>query len=161
MMSVKKKKLVSSGFTVVELLMALVIAGLLLAALTVALNASIVNYRENDEMYQAINKARQALTRMTSELRTATAVEPTDPENLCRFYNAAGDNITYEYRAAEYKLYLNEYTLCDNVTAATFTKTPTADGTECKSVQIILTVQSGNHQQKLAAAAVVRRVLDH
>lgn len=160
-MSVKPIHHKRQGFTLVELLISLVIVGLLLAALTMALNASIVNYTENEKIYQGINTARQALVRMTSELRTARFVEPTDPENLCRFRNAAGNNITYEYRPADNKLYLNEYTLCDKVSAATFTKTPTADGTDCKSVQIILTVQSGNYEQKLAAAAVVRKALDH
>jgi prepilin-type N-terminal cleavage/methylation domain-containing protein len=166
-MSVKKKNLVSSGFTLAELLISLVIVGLLLAAVAVALNASIINYKENEKTYQTINKARQALTRMTSQLRTGRFVDPYAPNNKCNFFADPNENITYEFRPADNKLYLitnsngNEYVLCDNVMAATFAKTPTADGTDCKSVQIILTVQNGNYQQKLAAAAVVRKVLDH
>jgi len=157
----------------VELLIALAIAGMLLAALTVALNASIVNYRENEEIFKGINSARQALTRMTSEIRTAGAdvngiflsVDPCAPSNQCNLYTANGESITYEFRSPDPNLYLitnsngNEYVLCDNVVSATFTKTP-ADSDNSKSVQIVLTVQSGNHQQNLAAAAVVRKVLD-
>ena len=52
-----------------------------------------------------------------------------------------------------------QYKLCENVTAASFTRIPTADGTDCKSVQISLTVQSGRFQRTLAAAAVIRRNL--
>jgi len=46
-MSTKPDKY-SDGFTIVELLVALAIMGLLLAAVAVAFHASIVNYQEND-----------------------------------------------------------------------------------------------------------------
>ncbi|MFA5422883.1 MAG: prepilin-type N-terminal cleavage/methylation domain-containing protein, partial [Phycisphaerae bacterium] len=61
----------ASGFTLVELLISLLITGMLLAAVAVALNASAINYRENEKMYLTINSARQALERMTRELRNA------------------------------------------------------------------------------------------
>ncbi|MBN1360005.1 MAG: prepilin-type N-terminal cleavage/methylation domain-containing protein [Sedimentisphaerales bacterium] len=162
------------GFTIAECLIALAISAMLLAAVAVAFNASLTNYEENEEIFHAVNGGRQALARMTSELRTAGydagsgywAVNP-DVANTatCQFHSAAGDDITYEFRSADNTLYLitnsdgSEYVLCDNVTAATFTKTPTDDGTDCKSVQILLTVQSGDTQRSLSAAAVIRRNL--
>jgi prepilin-type N-terminal cleavage/methylation domain-containing protein len=163
-----------TGFTLVELLISLVIVGMLLAAVAVALSASAVNYRENEQVYRAINSARQALERMTSELRTAgtyigsTFVASKDPyasNNKCDLFTAAGQDITYEYRAADNKLYLitnsnsNEYVLCDNVTNAVFIKTMTDDGSDVKSVRISLTVQCGDHKSTLSAAAVIRKNL--
>lgn len=165
-----KNKHSALGFTLVELLISLVITGMLLAAVAVALNASAINYRENEKVYLTINNARQALERMTRELRNAgtyigedfVAVDPDAPANQCSFFTADGQNITYEYRTADKKLYLitnsNEYILCDNVTAAEFIKTPNGDG-DTKSVRISLTVQSGDFKRTLSAAAVIRKNL--
>jgi prepilin-type N-terminal cleavage/methylation domain-containing protein len=155
-----------TGFTIAELLIALAISAMLLVAVAVAFNASAVNYQENEDIFRTINNARQALFRMTSQLRTADAVNPAAPNNECSFFTAAGENITYQFRNAENKLYLitnidsNEYVLCDNVTAMTFTKTLTDDGLDCKSVQISMTVASGNVQKTISAAAAIRRNLN-
>lgn len=155
----------SRGFTLVECLIGLAISAVLLTAVAVAFNASVINYRENEKMYNTINNARQALTRMTSQLRTGHTVYPGDPSNRCSFFTATNEDITYEFRSADNTLYLitnsdgSEYVLCNNVTAATFNKTFTDDGLDCKSVQISLTVQDGNFQRTLSAAAVVRRNL--
>jgi prepilin-type N-terminal cleavage/methylation domain-containing protein len=155
-----------TGFTMVELLLALAVSAMLLAAVAFAFNASIINYRENEDIFKAINSTRQALSRMTSQLRTGYWVDPNSPNNECSFFTADAENITYEYRSADNNLYLvtnsdgQEYVLCDNVTAMTFTKTPTDDGTDCKSVQISITVVSGNVQQTVSAAVVIRRNLN-
>jgi len=155
-----------TGFTIAELLIALAISAMLLVAVAVAFNASAVNYQENEDIFRTINNARQALFRMTSQLRTADAVNPAAPNNECSFFTAAGENITYQFRSAENKLYLitnidsNEYVLCDNVTAMTFTKILTDDGLDCKSVQISMTVASGNVQKTISAAAAIRRNLN-
>lgn len=149
----------------VELLISLVIMGILLAALAVAFNASMVNYQENEKIFKTLNSARQALTRMTSQIRTGY-VDPNAPSNQCNLIADPNEDITYEFRSADNKLYLitnsngNEYVLCDNVIDAIFTKMPTADGIDCKGVQIVLTVGEGNYEQKLVAAAVVRKVLE-
>jgi prepilin-type N-terminal cleavage/methylation domain-containing protein len=155
-----------AGFTIAEVLIVLAITGILLTAVAVAFNASIINYRQNEQMFKTINNARQALCRMTSQLRTGHWVDPIAPNNQCSFYTADADGnepITYDYRSADNKLYLiasgNAYVLCDNVMAATFTKTPDGSG-DCKSVQISMTVQSGNIQRTLSAASVIRRNLD-
>jgi len=154
------------AFTIAEVLIVLAITGILLTAVAVAFNAAIINYRQNEQMFQTVNNARQALSRMTSQLRTGHWVDPNPPNNQCSFFTADADGnepITYDYRSADNKLYLitngNAYVLCNNVTAATFTKTPDGSG-DCKSVQISMTVQSGNIQRTLVAAAVIRRNLD-
>jgi len=153
------------GFTIIECLIGLAISAILLTAVAVAFNASVVNYRENEEMYWTMNNARQALTRMTSQLRTGRMVLPTAPSNQCSFFTAADEDVTYDWRSTDKKLYVKmnathqEYKLCENVIAASFTKIPTDDGTDCKGVQISLTVQNGHSQRTLAAAAVVRRNL--
>lgn len=157
----------AGAFTMVECLIALAISAVLLTAVAVAFNASIINYRENEKMYWTMNNARQALTRMTSQIRTASSVDPAAPSNQCNFHtgDAAPQDLTYEFRIADNALYLitnsdgNEYVLCDNVTAAAFSVTPTDDGMDCKSVQISLTVRDGDFERTLSAAAVVRKNL--
>lgn len=161
-----------TGFTIAELLLALAIAGMLLAAVAFAFNASVINYRQNEDIFRTINSARQAMFRMISQLRTATAVDPdpNSPANECALITASGDDITYRYNSEDNKLYLitnddltdSDYVLCDNVTAMTFTKdTVTEDSvTKVTSVQISITTASGNVQQTASAAAVIRRNLN-
>jgi prepilin-type N-terminal cleavage/methylation domain-containing protein len=161
----------TAGFTIAELLITLVITGILLAAVAMAFNASFTNYRENEDIFKSINKARQALARMTTQIRTAgyevspglfVAMNPSDPNNRCSLYTPTGENLTYEYRSADNKLYLitngDEYVLCNNVTSMSFIKNPTGDG-DVKSVQISMTVASGDIERTVSAAAVVRRNL--
>lgn len=170
-----------TGFTVVECLIGLAISAVLLTAMAVAFNASIINFRENEEMFESVNKARQALTRMTSELRNAGyydsgseiwyGVSQFAPSNQCEFYDPAGDHIIYEYRDAsdpndpETLVLIKNgtaYTLCDGVTAASFTKTQASsdpNDPDAKSVLISMTVKTGDRERTLAAAAVVRRAL--
>lgn len=166
------------GFTIIEVLLALAISALLLTAAAVAFKASTMNYQENEDIFETINKARQALSRITTQVRTADAVDPYAPANECSLITAAAANITYRYDSSDSKLYLitnddlsdSDYVLCDNVIAMTFNKatvTETADVngvptpvTKVRSVQTSMTVQSGDVQRKLSAAAVVRRNLN-
>ncbi len=155
------------GFSLAELLLALVITAMLLAAVAIAFNASVINYSENKDIFRTINNARQALFRITSQLRTANAVDPNSPSNQCTLITANGDNITFSYSGADNKLYLidnstsDSYTLCGDVTAMTFTKNTATEGlvTYVKSVQISITVASGDAQRTVSSAAVVRRNL--
>ncbi len=155
----------SAGFTIAELLISLAIMALILVAVAAAFNASVISYRDNEDIFKTINNARQALTRITNQLRTADAVDPNAPSNQCSLITAGGDDITYRYDNSDNKLYVdfnsNSYVLCDNVTAMTFTKdTATEDSvTYVKSVQVSMTVTSGELEKTLAAAAVVRRNL--
>jgi type II secretory pathway pseudopilin PulG len=158
------------AFTIVELLVALAITGLLLAAVAVAFNASAINYRENEDIFKTINNARQALFRITTQLRTANAVDPNAPANECSIITANGEDITYRFENSENKLYLvtNDgvsdcnYVLCDNVIGMTFSKDTVTEGalTYVENVQISMTVQSRDLQRTVSAAAVVRKNLN-
>jgi len=166
----KKTKKFADGFTLVEVLVSLAVMAILLAAVAVAFNASIINYQENDDIFKAINGARQALFRITTQLRTADAVDPNSPNNECSLITAGGEDITYRYNSADKKLYLitndistdSDYVLCDNVAAMVFTKQTVIEGplTKVKSVQISITVSSGKTQRTVSAAAVIRRNLN-
>jgi prepilin-type N-terminal cleavage/methylation domain-containing protein len=168
-MSEKSKKS-TAGFTIAEVLIALAVVSILLAAVAVAFNATAINYRENNNIFNAINSARQTLSRMTTQLRTADAVNPDSLTNECSLITAGGDDITYRYNNSAKKLYLvtndiatdSDYVLCDNVTAITFTKDIVTEGsqTKVKSVQISITVAAGDLQRTLSAAAVIRRNLN-
>ena len=158
-----------TGFTIAELLVALTISMLLLAAVAFAFQSSMINYQENEDIFIVTNSARQALFRMTTQLRTADAVDPNAPSNQCTFLTCNGENITYDYRNADNKLYLitnsngNEYVLCDNVTAMTFTKDTFIHevyGLSVKSVQISMTVVNGDIEKNISSAAVIRRNLN-
>jgi prepilin-type N-terminal cleavage/methylation domain-containing protein len=163
------------GFTIIECLFGLAISAMLLTAVAVAFNASVVSYRENEDTFWTVNNARQALARVTSEIRTAGYLDESTvpstwygvahsatPSNRCTLYLPNHELIKYEFVSADKKLYLvkntTRYALCDNVTNATFTTT-SANEVDAKSVQISLTVQSGRSQRTLAAAAVIRRNL--
>jgi hypothetical protein len=144
---------------------------MLLASIAVAINASIINYRENEDMFKVINSARQALLRITNHIRTADAADPNSPANECALIAANGDDITYRYNNVDNKLYLidnvsgSSYVLCENVTAMTFTKQTFVDNsvppiTKVRGVQVSITVAQGNAEQKISAAAVIRRNLN-
>jgi len=163
----KKNTKTRAGFTILELLIALAITAMLLSTIAVVFNASVKNYIINKEMLLAINNTRQALSRMTTQIRTAY-IDPNSPPNECSLITADGEDITYRYDSSENKLLLtdntsgSDYLLCDDVTAMTFTRQPGIDDegtTFVKSVQISITVTCGNVEQKLSAAAVVRRNL--
>lgn len=165
-MSDKRRK-TRSGFTIAELLVVLIILGLLLSAMAVAFNASVINYNTNKDMYEAMNSARQVLLRITQDLRAAI-VNHDEPSNQCSMVTADGRNITYRYEGDEGKLYLDvnaganagTYTLCNNVTSLSFARaTRTDDPTAVRNVRILMTVTVGDSSQTLAAAAVVRKNL--
>jgi type II secretory pathway pseudopilin PulG len=170
----------AAGFTVVECLISLAICAMLMTAVTVAFNASLINFRENEDMFQSINNARQALSRMTSQLRSAGYHDPgldewlgvvhqASPTQQCEFYTPDAHHIIYQYRNASDPNNPNTllliqdgtaYKLCDNVTNASFTTTPSdGDPLDAKSVLISLSVRCGASERNLSAAAVVRRAL--
>jgi prepilin-type N-terminal cleavage/methylation domain-containing protein len=159
----KKSK---TGFTIAELLIALAITAMLLAAVATAFNASIKNYTQNEQIFKAVNNARQALVRMTNQMRTGDNFNPADPNNKCSFFTAQGEDITYEYQ--DPNLYLitkvggtitGKFVLCDNVTAMNFMTTPTDDGADIKSVQISMTVGIGDNFRKVSSGVVIRKNL--
>lgn len=159
-----------NGFSLVELLIALAISAVLLVALAVAFQASVTNYQENEDIFNAVNTARATLTRITNHLRTASAISVTDPAEQCSFIASNGSDITYRYDNGDDKLYLvtnddlgdDDYLLCDNVTAMSFSRQTDTDelGVEfVKSVQISITVTRGQNSKTISAAACVRNNL--
>ncbi|MCI0498321.1 MAG: prepilin-type N-terminal cleavage/methylation domain-containing protein [Planctomycetales bacterium] len=152
-----------TGFTVIEVMMALVILAMLTTAVAFAFDASIKNYQANQGIYQAVNTARAALLRITNDLRTAQAVTliADEPNTQVSLLTSGGGDITYRFDVGT--LYLvkdsdndgdfESYALCKNVVAMTF------NGTD-KYVTMVITVTDGAGKvQTLAAAALVRRNL--
>ncbi len=159
-----------NGFTLVEVLLAMVILAVLMTAVAVAFDASMKNYKENEAIAKTMNTARAALMRITNDVRTAQAVAllgtgtDDDPLDLseCSLITADGQNLTYRFDAGTNTLYLDNntnsesYLLCKYVTAMTFNRP-----NPVRNVQIAMTVtdQQGQLSRKLVAAAVVRRNL--
>lgn len=164
-MPIKIKR--TKGFTVAELLISLAITAMILAAIATAFDASASNYQQNQAIYEANNGCRQALAKITQELRGATAVDPDTNEYTCSFLSASGESLTYYYLSLNAKLYvLTEsgiHVVCDNVTDASFTKSTAVDAhglTYVKSVQISMTVASGDITATMPAAVVIRKNLN-
>jgi prepilin-type N-terminal cleavage/methylation domain-containing protein len=169
-----------TGFTIVEILLSLVILAMVMTAMAVALDASVINFQTNENISRTTNAARAALLRMTTELRTAAAVATIgvgsgfDPADLSQCSLTAVDpdgstrNIAYRFSAADHTLYLdsggNSYPLCKNVTAATFNRAivPLSNPVAVRNVRIVMTLTDdhGNNPRTFAAAAVVRRNLN-
>jgi prepilin-type N-terminal cleavage/methylation domain-containing protein len=168
-----KKARFKNGFTIIEVLMSLVILATLMTAVAVAFDASITNFQANEGISKTMNSARVALLRMTTELRSSQAVavigaggDPAD-YSQCSLIASDGGNIRYRYNAAGKTLYLdtngNSYSLCKNVTAATFKRAIVpGNPLAIRNVRIVLTLtdDKGNNSQTFAAAAVVRRNLN-
>jgi prepilin-type N-terminal cleavage/methylation domain-containing protein len=152
------------GFTLVEVLISLAISALLLTSLAIAFNASATSYQENQATVEVVSSARQALVRMTTQLRTGSGIAITESNTKCAFSTADSQSISYEYNSGDDKLYWKSGTsqrmLCQNVTSMSFTGTFIADATDYKSIQISMTVQSGTMQYPLSAAVVIRRNLE-
>ena len=102
----------NAGFTLVEVLLSLAILGMLMAAVALAFNASAVNYSQNEAMFKAMNTARQALLRITTEIRTAdyVGIIPGDDsdKSRCSILTSDGRNITYRYSSGDNTLYLDD-----------------------------------------------------
>ncbi len=153
------------GFTLIETLIAVALLAMLMAAVGVAVHASAVNYKANENIFKAMNTARQAMTRITCDLRTATDVFGADPDTQCSMITPDSRDITYRFNSADSTLYLDinpnagSYVLCRNVTAMTFARTPPA-GEPVKNVRISMTVKVGGVSQTVASAAVIRRNME-
>jgi prepilin-type N-terminal cleavage/methylation domain-containing protein len=172
-----------NGFTIIEILLSLVILAMVMTAMAVALDASVINFQANENISRTTNTARAALLRMTTELRSAgyndgsgymavaslngggTFVDTVNTQ--CSLVTSDGRHIAYWYDSGAKILYLHDetsnqdYVLCRNVTAATFERAQAADGT-VRNVRIVLklTDDKGDNPRTFAAAAVVRRNLN-
>lgn len=161
-----------------EALMALVILGMLMAAVAVAFDASIKNYQANQGIARNINTARQTLLRITNDIRTARAVSHIGPggdlhNSRLTLTNADGVSVTYRFNQPTGELFLvtndddtdDDYILCRNITAMTFNRATFIDPDDgllkVRNVRIVMTLTDpdAGTTQTLAAAAVVRRNL--
>ena len=172
-----------NGFTIIEVMVSLVILAMLMTAVAFAFDAAMTNYQQNQGIYETVNRGRQALLRITNDLRTAQAVALIgggDPDNTqVSLVTNSSDNITYRFDSSTNQLFYddttagNSYLLCDNVVSATFDRTTheidrdiDSDGlietiTAVRDVRIVLTLtgDAGNVEQTLAAATLIRKNL--
>jgi prepilin-type N-terminal cleavage/methylation domain-containing protein len=148
-----------TAFTLIELMMSISILAIIMVAVGIALNASVMNYEVNRDISAAVVKANQAISRITADLRCATAVDTSEPNNQCSMFTSDGSNITYSFDQSQNKLYLIKnsisYVLCDNIGSAVFDRQ--VAGGKVKSVQITLTVTVGSFTQNACAAVVIRK----
>lgn len=154
------------GFTVVEILMALMILGMLMAAMAAAFSASVANFKVNEDAFKLTNSARQALGRITTELRTASAVAVSEASSQCSLITSGSQVITYKFDSSDNTLYLvtpfnifdDDYILCENVAAMTFVKAVDPfDAGKVRNVQISMTLSSDNITKSISTAVVLRR----
>ena len=153
------------GFTLVEILIAVALLAMLMAAVGVAVHASAMNYKANEDIFKAMSTARQAMTRITTDLRTALDISEGEPLSQCSIhYDDDGTaDIVYQFDSGGNILNLivtsgpnaGTYVLCKNVEAMEFIRTP-ATGV-VRNVRISMTVTVGGQSQTVASAAVIRR----
>ena len=102
----------TSAFTLVELLMALAITAMLIAATSVAFDAALRNYEANQQQGLAGLAARNVLQQLCREIRSAH----NDPDNPivittdgteCSFVDAADEVIVYSYDPELHQLLVN------------------------------------------------------
>jgi len=169
-----KSRRAKSAFTIIEVLMSLALLAMLMTAVAFAFDASVKNYKANQGIYETVNVGRQALLRITSDLRTAKAVATIgasgDPDNKQVSLIAADDrNVTYRFDSVNGILCYDDntsgdsYVLTRHVTDATFNRALVPGTTEnaVRSVRITMTLtdESGDMSRTLAAASLVRKNL--
>jgi len=154
-----KNNVKKPAFTLIELMMSISILAIIMVAVGMALNASVMNYEANRDISEAVIKANQAVGRITADLRCATSVDTSEPNTQCSMFTSEGSNITYSFDSSQGKLYLikggTSYVLCDNIGSVVFDRQ--VSGGKVKSVQIILTVTVGGFTQNACAAVVIRK----
>lgn len=67
-----------SGFTLIEVILAVTITALLLAAIATAMHASLMSYTENEKAAAVTQTSRSVINRLVRDVRTAQAVDSTD-----------------------------------------------------------------------------------
>ena len=166
------------GLTLVELLIALTITAVLLTAMAVAVNATMTNYTQNQQIAAATVGARNVLRRICTEIRTAQNDAATAPILIsgggtqCSFTDAGGGQVVYKYEADNDRLVVqvggNWHALLQNVRPAIdgeaiFSSTAPSDpswpaGTVGK-VLVRFKVEQGNVARAISAAVVPRNIL--
>ena len=90
----------------VEALIALMILAVLLAAIALAVHASIASYQENDKIASVTQSARFVLNRIVNDIRTAAAVDSTSTKlTIIPPDDGSGlQQIQYEYDSSSHAL---------------------------------------------------------
>ena len=160
----------AKGFTMFELLLGLVITAMLFTALAVVFDASAKNFTQNEKIYTSTNMARQALVRITNQLRTAKAVSSSEANSQCSIITSEGQDVTYLYDSDNKQLLLitngdetdQDYVLCRNVANMSFNRRLdlNSQGLECvKDVRVAITIEAGEYTKSLASAVLIRKNL--
>ena len=149
----------SGGFTFVEVMVSVVLMALLMAAVGVAVHASMTNFRENEDMVRAITTARQALMRITTDLRSALDVSEADPAGQCTILrnDGAGDyTIAYRFGATDTLHFVDPSGHRTCCACHRYNVHANACGGPAR-VRISITV-SGNYLRRFAAVVIRRNV---
>lgn len=161
------------AFTVVELLLAAAIMAMLLASVAIAMHASLMSYRENEKIAETLQVARVVLSRITSELRTAEAVDcgsqwisiipPVNPENVTEIeYELDGGTLYYRRTVSGQEVTQAFISSDEDVQIEQFAVSSETDVdgegiTYTKSLTVKMTLRSGDNRFSLTASACPRR----
>ncbi len=109
----KRNNQLKRGFTLVEMLIALSITGMLLAATAVAFNAAFTSYSVNTNLADVNMSARNSLHQMCSTIRMAvndpaiSTIDVSDGGNKCSMTNSDGQAVIYKYDPTQKQLLVN------------------------------------------------------
>jgi len=144
-----KRQARSTGFTIVELLMALSIAAVLLAAIAASVHATLMSYDENEKVSLATQAGRWALQRMMSDVRTAAAVDVySGSMTIVPAENRGIDQIEYYYT--------NGILYYKQTVGTETTVEPIVGDREVKLTAFTLNAQMGTNQEGLSCTARVK-----
>lgn len=162
-----------SGFTIVEMLIALAVTAVLLASVAAAVYAGLLSHKDNTHISDLIQAARVILDRITADVRTASAVDsgpqrltiipPANPAGLTEVeYELTGGALCYRRTVngaqTEHLLAGDDGGL--SVEAFTVGRQTAQDAEGVwytTSVQVELTLQAGANRVSVTACACPRR----
>jgi type II secretory pathway pseudopilin PulG len=165
----------AAAFTVVELLIAVAIMAMLLAAVAVAMQGVLQCYGENGKIADVTQAARVVLHRMTMEIRTANEASTSSTRISIIPADPAVSEIVYElingtlYRRQTVSGVTSSSELISaggqvQVTSLNLSKVNGVDGhgvSYTKSVTVKLTLRVDNSTLPVTASASLRRNMDY
>ena len=161
------------AFTLAEVLIALIITALLMAALAAVVHGGLTSYRENEDLATVSQTARAALTRITRDIRTAEAMEydnelftiipPNDGSGITEIqYERDGGELIYRVTKSGHEATESIIASTDDVQISSFSVTEQTgqdwqgyDCTKCLAIGITLTIEGKTHS--FSATARPRR----
>lgn len=165
----------ANAFTIAEMLIALAILAVLLAAVAVAFHGSLMSYAENQKIAEVVQASRVLLQRIMTEVRTAEAID-TDSQRISIIPPLNGEGLTeIEYVLDGEVLYCRRTINGDQVTEPFIssdgpvridqfdvTRETDVDGeglTYTKSITASVGLRSGENAFQVTASACPRRNL--